>query len=74
MDVARKKRRPIHARIADLRERAGLTQTQFAEKVGVSRGVVWHWENGDSAPTSARIPRVADVLGVAIDELFREAA
>jgi len=72
--VARKKRRSIHARIADLRKKADLSQAQLAELVGVGRGAVWHWENGDSAPTGARLPKVAEALGVSIDELFGAAA
>jgi len=70
--VARKKRRPIHARIVELRERAELTQAQLAEIIGVGRDVVWHWENGDSAPRASRLPDLADALGVDVDTLLRD--
>ncbi len=39
------------ARVRDLRERLGLTQTQMAERIGVSFATVNRWENGQSRPT-----------------------
>ncbi|BCH33238.1 hypothetical protein MesoLjLc_51680 [Mesorhizobium sp. L-8-10] len=36
----------IGARIRELREILDLTQDQFAEKIGVSRGAVGNWEIG----------------------------
>ena len=38
-------------RIKDLRERIGLTQTQMAERIGVSFATVNRWENSQSRPT-----------------------
>ena len=37
-------------RVKDLRERLGLTQTQMAERIGVSFATVNRWENGQSRP------------------------
>jgi putative transcriptional regulator len=37
--------------IRSLRERMLLTQTEFAEKLGVSFGSVNRWENGKHEPT-----------------------
>ena len=39
------------AQVKDLRERLGLTQTQMAERIGVSFATVNRWENGQSRPT-----------------------
>ena len=36
----------IGARIKELRERKGLTQTQLAEKTGYSQSNIWRIENG----------------------------
>ncbi len=33
------------SRLADLREKAGLTQKALAERVGVSEGTIANWEN-----------------------------
>jgi hypothetical protein len=35
-----------------VREKAGLTQAQMAEELGVTRSAVGHWESGLSAPDS----------------------
>lgn len=37
----------IGARIQEYRKKAGLSQEEFAEKVGVSRQAVSKWERGD---------------------------
>ena len=39
-------------RIKALRRRAGLSQEQVAEQVGVSRQAVAKWEAGQSAPST----------------------
>ena len=58
-------------RILTLRKEAGLTQMLLAQAVGVSRSTVAMWESGKSAPTSEKIPILADKLGCSIDDLFR---
>lgn len=69
--MARKRIRTFdHAKLANLRAELGLTQGQLGEKCGTDKTVVWHWENGDSAPRADMLPLVADALGVSIDELF----
>lgn len=86
MSPRRKKKlvRPIHANITRIREIKGWTQTELAAKITeaaakideapVDKTRVWHWENGDTAPSGRILPVVADVLGVTIDALCREAA
>jgi len=66
--------RAIHARIAQLRAEAGLSQEQLAEKLGVDKTAISHWEQGKAAPRMSRIAEVAEALGVSIDALFAEAA
>lgn len=39
--------------IADLRQRLGLTQDELAERVGVQRTSVSHWELGIRNPSGA---------------------
>ena len=41
----------LHERIHDLRERSGMTQTDLALRMGVSRSGVNAWEMGISKPT-----------------------
>lgn len=73
--AARKRNRlkAVHRNIKELREKAGLSQTQLAALIDSHRTHVWHWENGDSRPNNERLPKVAAALGVTIDRLFAEA-
>ena len=48
-------------RVKDLRERLGLTQTQMAERIGVSFATVNRWENRQSRPTRLAWRRVIDL-------------
>lgn len=47
----------------DARERAGLTQEQVAERLGVSTSYVGHLERGRRNPTAKTIAQFGDALG-----------
>lgn len=47
--------------IRDARERAGLTQEQLAQRVGVTLRTVGNWERGASVPRN-RLARIREVL------------
>jgi SOS-response transcriptional repressor LexA len=50
--------------------RLRMTEQQFADAVGVSRGAVQQWEKpGGTAPNRSNQPRVARLLGLSIAEL-----
>jgi len=51
-------------RIRLLREMAGLSQQQLAEKVGISRSAVAFWETGRSGHVGKHLGSLAQVLGV----------
>lgn len=53
------------------RLRLGLSEQQFADAVGVSRGAVQQWEreNG-TAPKRKTQPKVAELLGISVGELM----
>ena len=59
------------ARLIRLRKEAQLTQTQLGEKLGVSGRAVSGWEKGRSLPALDIAGRLADTLGVSLDELVR---
>ena len=61
-------------RIKALRRRAGLSQEQVAEQVGVSRQAVAKWEAGQSAPSTKNLRKLAQVLQVGLEELAGEPA
>jgi len=57
-------------RITELRERAGLTQTQVADSLGLDRSAVCKWENGVSKPRADSLLKLADLFHCTIDELY----
>ena len=62
---------PVHQRIQAGRERLGLTHTQFANRLGVTRGAVQQWERPDgTAPKRSNQAAVAALLGIAVSELM----
>lgn len=60
----------IGARVAEIRSRAGLTQEDLAEAVGVSPVTLSRWERGHAALGLARLALVADALGVGLGDLL----
>jgi transcriptional regulator with XRE-family HTH domain len=65
----------IHQRIKAGRLRLGMTETQFADAVGVSRGAVQQWEReGGTAPSRKLQPAVAALIGFSVAELMDENA
>lgn len=56
-------------KIASLREKAGLTQEQFAQKLFVSRELVSKWETGRRHPAQKTVKEIAAVLGTDENEI-----
>ncbi len=57
-------------KMLDLRIKAGLSQKELAQKVGVSNKSVSKWETGISKPTINVIRKLSDLFNVSIDELL----
>lgn len=57
--------------IADNRRKAGMTQRELAEALGVSNRTISKWECGDGMPELANILPLCRLLGVTADELLR---
>lgn len=53
-----------------LRKAKKITQSQLADKLGVSEQSVSKWENCQCAPDVSLFPVIADYFGVSIDGLF----
>lgn len=56
--------------LAPRRKRAGYTQKDFAEAMGVTQSVVARYETGEAWPSAANLPMMADLLGCSIDDLY----
>lgn len=59
--------------IKEARLAKGLTQEQLAKAVGVTQGAVAQWENGLTHPAFAVLRKLAEALGVTIDQLIGKA-
>lgn len=58
--------------IARLRGQAGITQMGLADKLGISYQAVSNWERGNSMPDIAKLPELAEIFGVSIEEILDE--
>jgi SOS-response transcriptional repressor LexA len=59
-----------HRLIREGRRNLGMSEQQFADAVGVSRGAVQQWEKpGGTAPKRSNQHRVAALLGISVAEL-----
>ena len=56
--------------ISDCRKEKGLTQTQLAERLGVSDKSISRWENGKTMPDLSLYEPLCEVLGIQISELL----
>jgi transcriptional regulator with XRE-family HTH domain len=56
----------IFSRLLDAR---GWKQLEAAEKIGIGQGIISAYRRGKSAPTMDNLIRIADALGVSVDEL-----
>ena len=62
---------PFGNYIYDLRRRAGLTQGELAEKLGVTDKAVSKWENGKSKPTTNTLRKLSALFGVPMETLLQ---
>lgn len=57
-------------KIKQLRFKAGMTQEQLADRIGIGAQSVSKWENSVAMPDITTLPLIAEVFGVSIDDLF----
>ena len=58
--------------IAQLRKSHNMTQLELADKIGISFQAVSNWERGNSMPDISKLPELALLFHVSIDELLGE--
>lgn len=63
-------RPPLAQRLVELRQAAGLTQTQLAKQLGISHSNIAFWELKGTPPRGEVLPALAQALGVSVDELL----
>lgn len=57
-------------RISNLRKAAQLTQTELADRLGISFQAVSNWERGLSMPDISKLAELASLLNVTVDALL----
>ena len=59
----------IGERITALRKEKGISQTELAKRMNVSRQAVSKWEQGSSSPDTERLIQLAEILGTEVEYL-----
>ncbi len=57
-------------RIAALRRRAGISQKELADRLGVSASAIGMYEQGRREPSADRLVEMAELFGVSTDYLL----
>ena len=57
-------------KIANYRKNKNITQEALAQQLGVTNQAVSKWESDICCPDVMLLPKIADIFGVSIDELF----
>lgn len=63
---------PFGMRLQRLRKQRGLTMSQLAAQLGVSKPTVWAWEQGKARPVEARMEALAQALDVSAEDMLIE--
>ncbi len=58
--------------IKRFRNKNNLTQTDFGKKIGVNKQIVSKWEKGTVIPSVANIYKIANYIGIEINDLVGE--
>jgi transcriptional regulator with XRE-family HTH domain len=62
----------VRVGIYSARKKAGKTQMQIAEHLGISDSAVNQWEKGKTFPKTEFLPKLASFLGCTVDDLLKE--
>lgn len=57
-------------KIAYYRKNKNITQDALAKQLGISNQAVSKWETEQSCPDVELLPKIADIFGITLDELF----
>ena len=56
--------------ISSRRRELGMTQKELADKLNITDKAVSKWERGLACPDTTAIPKLAQILGISIEELM----
>lgn len=61
----------IGENMRNARRMARLSQAHVAEKMRLSRTMIWMWENGKTMPTALQVVQLAELYGTPTDTLLQ---
>lgn len=61
--------REFGAMLKTLREKAGLSQTELAKRLGIYQSSIARWENGQGEPGVSLVKPLATILAVDVETL-----
>lgn len=59
-------------KLKTLREENGMSQSELADELNVSRQAVYKWESNKGYPDIENLIRISDIFDVTIDEMIRK--
>lgn len=62
----------FHEKLLQQRKTAGMTQSELAEKLNVSRQAVSRWEMGTAMPEVENLIMMSELFGVSLDYLLKD--
>lgn len=60
----------IGKKITDLRKAHNMTQMELADKLGIIFQAVSNWERGSTMPDISKLPELAEIFHISVDELL----
>lgn len=60
----------LGTQIANMRKQKNITQEVLAQQLGVTNQAVSKWESEQCCPDVTLLPKLADIFGISLDELF----
>lgn len=57
-------------KISEYRKIKGISQREFAEKLGISAGNLCEWEKGRVEPSIGALIKMSELLDISVDELI----
>lgn len=55
----------------ELRKEKGLTQSELADKLGITNKAVSKWETGEAFPETAQLVPLSNIFSITVDELLK---
>ena len=61
-----------YEKYASIRDQCGYTDAKVASETGIAPATLSQWKTGVCRPKADKLLKIADLLGVPVDELIRE--